>query len=404
MRVTWIETLRTDEFPNIVHVRVGTDEGVVGLGETSFGPAAAEAFIHESVAPYLLGTDPTEVERHAAALVPYVGFGGASAENRGRSAIDLALWDIVGKLHGRPLHRLLGGPHRERIPAYNTCAGYRYIRRPAGGRGQATSAFGIDGTPEGPYEDLDAFLHRPVELARSLLDMGITAMKIWPFDAYAEASGGHAITASELAAGRRPFELIRDAFGDAMDLMLELHGLWDVPSAIRIGRSLADLDLRWIEDPVRADVPGALARVADAIDTPIAAAEVLGTRSEFDDLITQAGVSIVIFEPVWVGGVTQSRRVIDAADAAHLPVAVHDCLGPVEFATAVHLSMFAPNAFMQESVRAFWDGWYREIATDVPQVVDGIIHASEAPGIGVELRDDFLARPDLLRRCSRLDG
>lgn len=190
MKITAIETIRVEEFPNLLWVHVHTDEGLIGLGETFYGPGAAETHIHDTIAPYLLGQDPLLIDRHQAHLVGYVGFVGSSAEMRGRSAIDIALWDLWGQATNQPVHQLLGGAVRDEIRVYNTCAGYRYIQyEPI----QGTANFGFD-KDAGIYEDLDAFLHRADELAHSLLEMGITGMKIWPFDYAAEASQGQYIS------------------------------------------------------------------------------------------------------------------------------------------------------------------------------------------------------------------
>ena len=97
MRITTIETIRLEEFPNLLWVHVGTDEGLTGLGETFYGPGAAEAHIHDVIAPYLVGQDPLQIDRHQGHLLGYLGFVGSSAEMRGRSAIDIALWDLWGQ-------------------------------------------------------------------------------------------------------------------------------------------------------------------------------------------------------------------------------------------------------------------------------------------------------------------
>ena len=161
MRVTRIDTVRLDEFPSLVHVLIHTDDGLTGLGETFFFAGAVEAHVHEIVADYLLGKDPSQIERHAAALRGYVGAAASGAEARAASAVDIALWDLRGKALGQPIYDLLGGRSRERIRAYNTCAGYRYVR---GRQAQAATNWGLpEGAPSGPYEDLDAFLHRADE-------------------------------------------------------------------------------------------------------------------------------------------------------------------------------------------------------------------------------------------------
>ncbi len=128
MIVTHLETLRLDEFPNLLWLRVHTDAGIVGLGETFFGAQAVEAYIHETVAPYILGKNPLQIDLHARNLYGYLGYRSTGVETRGNSALDIALWDVFGKVTGQPIYQLLGGASRDRIRTYNTCAGYQYVR------------------------------------------------------------------------------------------------------------------------------------------------------------------------------------------------------------------------------------------------------------------------------------
>lgn len=124
MKITAIETLRLPERPNLLLAQIHTDQGLVGLGETSRGAQAVEAQLHELVAPYLLGKDPREIQKHSKHLMgSYLGFASSSTEIRAASVVDVALWDILGQALNQPIHALLGGRTRERIRAYNTCAG-----------------------------------------------------------------------------------------------------------------------------------------------------------------------------------------------------------------------------------------------------------------------------------------
>src|SRR3977135_1407364 len=124
MKITAIETVWVDEFPTLIFVQIHTDDGHIGLGETSLGVDAVEAYIHETVVPRLLGQDPLQIDRHSKMLYEsFVGFGGTSVEARGNSAIDIGLWDLYGKVTGLPLYQLLGGAVRDKIRIYNTCAG-----------------------------------------------------------------------------------------------------------------------------------------------------------------------------------------------------------------------------------------------------------------------------------------
>src|ERR1700682_2961214 len=126
--VTALETIQLGEFPNVLWVRVHTDQGLVGLGETFFGAHAVAASIHDSGAPSLIGKHARDIDLHSRRLYGYLGFNSTGAEARGNSAVDLALWDLFGKATNLPVYQLLGGLSRARLRIYNTCAGYRYIR------------------------------------------------------------------------------------------------------------------------------------------------------------------------------------------------------------------------------------------------------------------------------------
>ena len=392
MKITRLDTLLLDEFPSLLFVLLHTDDGLVGLGETFFFADAVEAHLHDVAARYLLGRDPREIERHARALRGYVGSSGSGAEMRAASAVDVALWDLCGQAAGLPLHSILGGASRPSIRTYNTCAGYRYVREK---RGQAVLNWGLPANgAEGPYEDLDAFLHRAGELARDLLAQGITAMKIWPFDPYAEASLGHDISTRDLDRALEPFRQIRAAVGSDMDVMVELHALWDVPAARRIVAALDEFSPFWIEDPVRVSSPAALAEVQRATRAPLAVGETLAGLAAHRDLVTGSGAQIVVFDVGWVGGVTEARKVAAVAEAFELPVAPHDCTGPVVYTAATHLAIHLPNAIVQESVRAFWSGWYAELLTALPQIEDGMISPPDGPGLGTALRPEVFERED----------
>ena len=402
MKIAAIETIQFGEFPNTLHVQLHTDDGVVGVGETRNGAACVAAWIHESAAPYLLGEDPLAIEKHWRNLNPRLGFNSSGAECRGRSAVDIALWDIFGQVSGQPLYQLLGGKVRERVRLYNTCAGPAYTRKVArGGRILSDNWNVAQGADAGLYEDLDGFLHRPAELARSLLDQGITLMKIWPFDPFAEASDGHHISAPDLERGQEPFRKIREAVGDAMEIMVELHSLWDLPNAIKIASALEKYRPYWYEDPVRMDDIGALAEFSSRFRIPTAAGETLGTRWSFRELLERRAIGILLFDPCYAGGISECRKIAAMAESYQVPVALHDCVGPVNFVVNTHLSVHFPNAFIQEFARSFYYGWYGNLVTALPGVEGGFVSPLNGPGLGVRLRPEVFERPDLTRRISR---
>lgn len=389
MKITEIETLRPEEFPNLLWVLVHTDEGITGLGETFYGACSAEAYIHEWAANRLIGEDPLQIDRHAKRLSGYLGFRSAGAEMRGNSALDIALWDIFGKATGQPIYQLLGGKCRDTIRTYNTCAGPHYVRT---AKQQSVANWGLANSVSARYDDLNAFLHRADELALDLLDSGITAMKIWPFDPYAEASDGYYISKSDLKRALEPFEKIRRAVGDKMDVMVEFHSLWNLPPALQIAEALREYETFWHEDPIRMDSLSSLKRYAERSLAPVCASETLATRWGFRDLLETNAAGIVMLDISWCGGLSEARKIASMAEAWHLPVAPHDCTGPVVLTASTHLSLNAPNALVQESVRAFYDGWYRDLVTALPTVKDGHITVPDGPGLGLELMPDIRER------------
>lgn len=398
MKISSIETLRLQQYENLLWVRIGTDEGLVGLGETFMWPAPVEAHIHETIAPYLLGKDPLLIEAHWKHLYGYLGFRSTGAEMRALSAVDIALWDLWGQSTGQPIHQLLGGKVRDKIRTYNTCAGYSYIRS---ADGQNTSNFGLPSdAPQGPYEDLAAFLTRADELAHSLLEQGITAMKIWPFDFAAEASMGTYISLPDLRAALEPFARIRKAVGERMDIMVECHTLWNLTTAIQISHALEEYRPFWIEDPIKMDSLSNVAEFRRRTRIPVTASETVATRWGFKDLLELRACDFVMPDLGWVGGLSEARKIAAMAEAYGLPVAPHDCTGPVVWTASTHLSLSAPNAVIQESVRALYTGWYTEVATQLPPVRNGYITVPEGPGLGMKLLPDIEKRSDAIRRVS----
>lgn len=391
MKITSIETLRLDRFPQQLWVQVHTNEGLIGLGETCIGPLTVEAHIHETVAPHLIGRDPRQIDKHSRTLYDlFVGYGGTGAETRGNSAVNIALWDILGQSTGAPVYDLLGGASRDSIRIYNTCAGYEYGRGNKGALLASDRATAGDrglpsGATSGPYEDLQAAIERPAELAQSLLDQGITGMKIWPFDEYAPATGGQYIADADLRTGASKLGAIRDAVGSTIDIMLEMHAVWDLPMALRIARATEEFDPFWFEDPIKADNMKAARAFADATRVPIAMGETLASRWAFADLLDKRAAQVVMFDIGWVGGISEAKKIATMAETYHLPIAPHDCTGPVVLTASSHLSINAPNALVQETVRAYYTGWYTEVVTALPHISEGRITPPSGPGLGTSL-------------------
>jgi L-alanine-DL-glutamate epimerase-like enolase superfamily enzyme len=399
MKITSIETLRTEEFSNVIWVRIHTDSGLVGLGETFYGASAVEAHIHDTLAARLVGRNPLHIEAlHKEMLNLPMAQSSTGVEYRAASAIDIGLWDLFGKVCNQPVHQMLGGLCHDKIRVYNTCAGTGYVRSK---NIKPVSNWAL-GQASGPYEDLDGFMNRADALAENLLENGIAAMKIWPFDPAAQENKGLYISAAQMKKALEPFEKIRKAVGDQMEIMVEFHSLWNLPAAKEIARALEPYAPRWFEDPIRMNSPQALAEYARSTNVWVCASETLGSRYPYKEMLDRDAAHVVMVDLCWSGGLTEGRKIASLAETYHRPFAPHDCIGPVGFVAAIHASFSQPNTLIQESVRAFYKGWYRELVTVVPRIENGHVYPMEGPGLGVELLPAVFERPDLIVRRTDL--
>jgi len=399
MRIIAIETTRVLEYPNLIWVELHTDEGIVGLGETFRGAEAVEAYVHSVAAPLVLGHDALAIERLSKTLLRgYLGYNGSGVETRAASAIDIALWDLFGQATGQPIYQLLGGRCHDRMRAYNTCAGYDYNnksvqRRMVGKDGRASS---------GAYDDQIAFVERADELAMSLLEEGFTAMKIWPFDNIAAATDGQFVSGAQMREGLEPFEKIRRAVGDRMEVMCEFHSMWNVTSAIAIARELRQYRPFWAEDPIKMDGVQALADYRRQAGIPVCGSETLATRGVFRDLLVADALDVVMLDLSWCGGLSEGKKIATLAEAWQKPIAPHDCTGPVVLMASLHLAFASPNAIFQEVVRAFLSTFYRDLVTELPLLDKGFLQLPSGPGLGTRLMPALRQRQDCVVRRSAL--
>jgi len=392
-RIERIETIRLGSQSNVLWVEVTDEDGVTGLGESYYIPGAMEAVLHDMAAPLVLGREAAAIEDIWQTLYACANFyGAAGAELRAFSALDIALWDLLGRRTGLPVSTLLGGRVRETIRVYNTCVN------------------------AGQYADADGWLERPAELAEELLETGVAGMKLWPWDRFApqiegqlvtgpagwSAMGpvGHDLRPDELRAGLAAVEAIRERVGDRIDIVIEGHSRWDLNAALRILRALEPFEVLWAEDMIQPDSRADLARLVAETRVPQAVSERLFTRHAYREVLERRAAHVVMVDVVWTGGLTEARKVAALADTYHLPVAPHDCVGPVALAAALQLCAHAPNAMVMETVRGFVEGWYRDAVTEPFPIEDGVARISDRPGLGLELLPDLRLREDAVVRTS----
>src|SRR5579862_1409413 len=297
MKIEKLETIWIDAHPYNLWLRIYTDQGLVGLGETYYAPRAVAAIIHDVLANLLIGRSPFDIERLWSEMFATVNFFGfAGAEMRAVSALDIALWDLLGQYTGQPIYNLLGGRCRESIRVYNTCVN----------------------TPL--YADQDGFLQQPGELAASLLSEGITQMKVWPWDRFAPqlavegftgpagwsavGPAGHDLAPQDLRQGLWTIQEIRKAVGERMDIAVEGHSRWDLNAALRIARALEPYDVIWMEDIIQPDSVDDLARLVQETRVPQCVSERLFTKFAYREILERKAAHIIMPDLIWTGGIT----------------------------------------------------------------------------------------------------
>jgi galactonate dehydratase len=381
-----------DIMPGLMLLRVHTDAGtvddepVIGHGETYYAPHAVAATLHDWMARRLLGADATAIESHWRFLYQRaLAFGGKGAELRAISAIDLALWDIVGQLTRQPIWKLLGGPVRDAVAVYNSCGGPTYGRRPM----DAPDAQGWPGHGDlgksAPLEDNYHSIANPGDLAEELLAAGYSAMKLWSFDRIYQRSGGHRLAWADIDEGLRPFRAIRERVGTRMEIMLDGHGFFSLPAALRIAEAMHELKPLWLEDVLRPESIAALADFRSRAGVPIAVSEMLVTGQDYLSVLQQRAADYVMIDPTWVGGISQTRRIAELAQLFSVPALMHDCTGPLTLFAGLHVAASCPNVSYQETVRAHLKTLYPHLVDEVVVVQRGHLPLPSRAGLGIRL-------------------
>ena len=388
MKITRIETVHpADIMPGLLAVRIHTDENIVGGGETYYAPSAPAALIHDWMARYLLGKDPLDVERHWRFLHDRASaFGGRSGgELRALSAIDLALWDILGQRFGQPIWRFLGGRTQDLIPVYNTSAGPTYMETDA--RYEVWPGYGTMGR-QGPLNDYWAYMNEPEKYVREVLGLGYRAIKVFPFDSAAhKPGGGMVLSAEDLEKGMEPLRRMREAAGDRIEIILDGHGFFTVPVGMRIAQALREIRPLWVEDLIRVDCVAALADFRKQAGVPLAVSEMIVQQDDFRSVLESHAADYLMIDPTWSGGISQARRMVQWAQSWNIPAAMHDCTGPFALMAGIHIGIATGAVAWQETVRAHLQLVYPALIKGRIPVLEGKATAPEEAGMGIRWQE-----------------
>ncbi len=359
--------------PNWTWVRLHTDQGIYGTGE-SYPTDEAHMGALRELGPMLIGKDASRIERLWQEIfyrISYQPWGGA--EFRILTAINIAQWDLLGKAAGLPVYRLLGGKAQEKLRLYNTMNGWT-----------------INGMRE--HDE-------PEKIVEFLLKRGVKAIKLYPYDrgpvnAFAR-HGGTFITQAELKQSLEPIQRIRKAVGDEMEIALDLSSKWNLPCSLQIARSLEPYGILYLEDPMLPDNLEAYAALARETSIPVCVSERLATRFRFREMFEARAVDVVMYDVTWCGGISEARKISDMADTYKIPTSPHTGGGPILWLASIHVATSLTNFYIMESVYHLYNDLFPHFLQDVPQPVDGFVTAPERPGLGVELREEVLRNGDV---------
>lgn len=374
MKITNIENIFVDRY---LFVKVHTDEGITGLGESgAWGYLEASAQAVETFKRYLIGQDPLRIEHHWQYLYRWAHFRGAAIMG-GLSAIDIALWDIAGKYFGVPCYQLLGGKCRDKARVYYHVFGRTTEELVQGCLDAKAKGFTAVG-------HLTPFLDEPRDIPY--------------FKTHAQKMR------DAIEAVRR----YREAVGDEVDLCIEIHRRLTPAEAIVLARGIEPFHPFFYEDPILPDNFDAMALVAENIHIPIATGERLHTIWEFEALLRRGAVQYVRPDVCMAGGLSHAKKIAALAEAHHVGVVPHNPLSPVSTAACLQLAACIPNFALQEYPRGENEPPKSEIVKGTPKLENGFLIIPDKPGIGVELAEDaaerYPYRPREVRTRLHVDG
>ncbi len=362
MKIIAIDTyIAGNPWKNWLFARVSTDEGIHGIGEGTLNYFArtVETAIHE-LKPLILGMDPFQVEVISQRLIRDVYSEGAQIHMCAVAAIEIACWDIIGKACNQPVYNLWGGRCHEKLRAY------------------------ANGWYRGP-RTAESF----AEKARDVAGRGYTALKFDPF-----GSNWRTLPRYEFDRSLDIIRAVRDAVGPSVDLLIEGHSRFNVPTAVEFAEAMHPLRPAWFEEPVPHTNIAAMVEVARRSPVPIATGESFSTKQQFAELLKHEAVNILQPEPLNLGGLYAARKIADMVDAHYGVIAPHSAQGPVCSAACVQLNASIPNFFIHEIFDEFNEPWEKEIITHPVEVVDGYIDIPDRPGLGVDLNiEEILKHP-----------
>jgi galactonate dehydratase len=366
----WLVKTGASYWGEYLFVEVTTDEGISGWGEITTTTRLANralCSILGRIGAVLEGEDPSRIERIWHKIFrsfTYMGSRGAGVECV--SAIDIALWDIRGKVLGQPIYELLGGPVRDEISLYT-------------------------------HPDQSKFTSKEGVVAeiRAIVDSGHTALKFdpFPYQGSREQRDGYLdgmMTRKDEREAAELTALIRETTGPDVEILIDAHGRFDVPTAIRLCRTLEEAGkIDWFEEPVPPESLNALKQVREKVNAAISVGERGHTKWDFVPILEGKLADYIMPDVTWTGGITELKKISALCEAYYVPVSPHDASGPINVVAGAHVMMTVPNFYRLETSR--WDlSTYNPFLVTPLDNSNGALKLTRLPGLGIEMNREYL--------------
>lgn len=349
------------------------DPNVYGLGDASPMQHHEEVKLlaRTFTEKYLVGKDPLDSEVLWTTIYQDAYGRGGRFATTALSGLDIAMWDIKGKLLGLPVYKLLGGAFVDKVRVY------------------ANGWYSNPGTP-----------HQNADEARRVVDMGYTAMKFDPFG----QGNYYRMSAAEAQMAEDRVAAVRQAVGPDVDILIEAHAKFNVMTAIQLGLRLAPYRPLFYEEPVSPENISELLQVRDKVDIPIATGEKLYTKFPFAQIVEAHAADVLQPDIMNAGGITELKKIAVIAEAKHITMAPHNVCSPVGAQAELHLDVSINNFEIQEYHAEFYTEHYFTVFDGFQRPVDGFVSLTDAPGLGLEMNEDEIAAHPRMAATSSSGG
>lgn len=358
MKITEIKTFICHAYrTNWVFVKVITDSGLYGVGEATL--EMKELTVLQAINElkrYLIGKDPHNIEAIWHDCYRDAYWRGGVVLMSALAAVDMALWDIKGKDLDVPVYQLLGGKVRDAVPCY------------------ANGWFAPAKTPE-----------EFAEKAKEAVKSGFKGLKWDPF-----GSAYMNLSKREFSYALACIGAVTDAVGNEIDILIEGHGRFNIPTAIRVAHALENFDITWFEEPIPPDHMEGLAQLRRKTKVPIAAGERLYSRWDYRSFLNQECADFIQPDVSHAGGISELKKIATMAECYYIPVCPHNPSGPVANAATLHIAASTPNFHFLETMSS--DVPYRnKISTEKVEFKDGMMQINNLPGLGIDINEEAIA-------------